>query len=71
MTGKEMELRSHGGSEGRQEFLVHLMAYVLVGVLLVFISRETSPDYFWAKWPLLGWGIGLLLHAVRTFVLPK
>lgn len=71
MTGKEMQMRPDVGLEGRREFLLHLMAYILVGILLVFISRETSPDYFWAKWPLLGWGIGLLLHAVRTFVLQK
>ena len=71
MNWNEMPLRSQGGLEGRQEFLGHLIAYCLVGALLVVISLQTSPDYFWAKWPLLGWGIGLVLHAMNTFVLRR
>jgi len=62
---------SHGGLEGRRGFFVHLVVYVLVGAMLVVVSSQTSPDYFWAKWPLIGWGIGLLTHAMRSFVLQK
>lgn len=68
MNGVRMQSRFRGGPEGRREFFTHLVTYFLVGAMLVFISLETSPDYFWAKWPLLGWGIGILVHALNTFV---
>ncbi len=71
MTGREMQLRPHGGLEGRQGFFVHLVVYVLVGAMLVVVSMQTSPDYFWAKWPLMGWGIGLFVHALRSLVLQR
>ena len=39
-------------------FRSHLMAYVIVNAGLVMINLITSDDYFWAIWPMLGWGIG-------------
>ena len=71
MIGTERHYETHGFLDGRREFFVHLVVYALVGTMLVFISRETSPDYFWAKWPLMGWGIGVLVHALNVFVLRR
>ena len=52
-------------------FYIHLFAYVAVNLLLVLINYSTNPDYLWFKWPLLGWGIGLLSHAFAVFLGPK
>ena len=51
-------------------FYIHLVAYVAVNLLLVFINYSTSPQYLWFKWPLFGWGIGLLFHWLAVFVGP-
>lgn len=71
MIGTERQFGTRGFLDGRREFFVHLVVYCLVGTMLVVLSRETSPDYFWAKWPLMGWGIGVLVHALNVFVLRR
>jgi hypothetical protein len=49
-------------------FRSHLMAYVIVNAGLVMINLLTSRDYFWAIWPMLGWGIGLAAHGVTVYM---
>lgn len=40
---------------------------MVVNLFLVALNLVTSPEYFWAIFPLLGWGIGLASHAVSVF----
>lgn len=56
--------------ETRIGFYIHLFVYLTVNTLLIIINLTTSPQYYWFKWPLLGWGIGLLLHAIGVFASP-
>lgn len=55
-------------AEAKLGFYIHLTVYVIVGVLLVAINLSMSSGYIWAMWPLMGWGIGLLFHALGVFV---
>lgn len=48
-------------------FYLHLIQYALVIGVLVLINVFVSPRYPWVIWPALGWGVGLLAHALRTF----
>jgi hypothetical protein len=48
-------------------FYGHLISFVLVMVVLLFINLRYSPQYLWFFWPLLGWGIGLLFHGMKVF----
>jgi hypothetical protein len=50
-----------------KEFYQHLATYVVINAVLVVINLLTSPQYFWFVWPLLGWGIGVALHALSVF----
>ena len=43
-------------------FKRHLFAYVAVNLLLIGINLSGNPDKLWFIYPLLGWGIGLVLH---------
>jgi hypothetical protein len=36
-----------------------------------FINWRTNPSYWWAFWPMLGWGIGVASHAFKTFGIGK
>jgi len=57
--------------KAKREFWQHLVIYLLVNLLLVVIWWVTSrPGHFWPLWPLLGWGIGLGMHAWDTFQKP-
>jgi hypothetical protein len=50
-----------------KDFYQHLVTYVVINAFLFVINRLTSPGYNWFVWPLLGWGIGLVLHALTVF----
>ncbi|MEO0974601.1 MAG: 2TM domain-containing protein [Pseudomonadota bacterium] len=50
-----------------KNFRGHLAAYVAVNLFLVVLNLITSPGDIWFFYPLLGWGIGLGIHAVNTF----
>lgn len=62
--------RAKRGGNARIGFYIHLAAYLAVNALLVSINLATSTDCLWCKWPLLGWGLGLLAHALVAFGLP-
>ena len=48
-------------------FYVHLGVYVLVNLLLFLINITASPDSLWYFWPLLGWGLAVVVHALSVF----
>lgn len=54
----------------RINFYIHLVIYAVVNFGLLVINLTTSTAYLWFTWPLLGWGIGLLFHALAVFVFP-
>ncbi len=55
----EAELRA---IEGRRGFFIHAAVYVLVNILLIVINLVFVPQFLWFFFPLVGWGIGLLMH---------
>ncbi len=53
------------------EFYKHLMCYVSVMSVLWLMCLLTTGlgrpiGQYWAIWPTLGWGIGVLCHAAST-----
>ncbi len=48
-----------------KEFYTHLTAYILVNALLIAISVLNGE--YWFFWPLFGWGIGVVAHAINVF----
>ncbi|MEW5676083.1 2TM domain-containing protein [Flavobacterium enshiense] len=50
-----------------KEFYSHLLAYVVVNLFLMAVNLLTSPEHLWFFWPMLGWGIGITVHAMKTF----
>jgi hypothetical protein len=53
--------------EALRGFYIHLGVYVVVNLLLFLINMTASPDSLWFFWPLLGWGIAVVLHAFSVF----
>jgi DNA-binding XRE family transcriptional regulator len=43
----------------------HALAYVLVCGGMVVFDVLAHGGITWSKWPLFGWGLGLLLHWLR------
>jgi len=48
-------------------FYTHLVTFVIVNAVLVVINLLTSPEYFWFIWPIIGWGVGIVIHAFSVF----
>lgn len=48
----------------RRDFTGHLLVYALVNAFFVVIWAMTNPDgFFWPVFPIVGWGIGVVLNA--------
>lgn len=47
-------------------FYTHATAFVLVNIGL-FIINLLAGGPWWFFWPLIGWGIGLGVHALNVF----
>ena len=53
--------------EGLKGFYGNLISYCIFIPFLIFINFQTSPKYHWFWWPMLGWGIGVISHGIKTF----
>ena len=58
-------------AKAKYYFYRHLFIYIAVNILLIIINLSASPDYLWFRWPLMGWGLAVLLHALSVFVYPR
>jgi hypothetical protein len=57
-------LRRQVVSGRRRGVLVHALVFLLVNAALFGINFLTTPGEWWVLFPVFGWGLGLLLHAV-------
>jgi len=48
-------------------FYMHLAQYAVVMLVLLTVNLLTRPQHLWVVWPALGWGMGLVFHALRVF----
>ena len=51
-----------------KDFYIHLTVYVVVNLILFSINMIVSPKSLWFIWPLMGWGIAIVVHEFRFFV---
>ena len=68
---KQDQVENTEAARPRLGFYIHLAVFVLVNALLVAINLVGSPDHLWFQWPLVGWGLGILLHAGLIRYLPR
>ena len=68
MENQEAYERAKKRVEAKIGFYIHLSVYIAVNILLIIVNISTSPQYLWFKWPLIGWGIGVVSHALGVFV---
>ena len=50
-----------------KDFYIHLLVYILVNAGLIFINLLYSQGGIWFIYPLLGWGIGIVVHGFSVF----
>ena len=57
-------------ARSKLDFFKHLVTYALVIGALCAINLVTGAEYLWFLWPAIGWGVGLLAHAINVFAFP-
>lgn len=61
------EKRAFEYVQGVKAFFIQLATYVVVISGLFIINYVSNPEYIWAKWPAIGWGIGVTIHGIKAF----
>jgi len=67
LTDEEIERRAKRRVDQKMGFYVHALVFVLVNLGLYAINTATGGAR-WSHWPLWGWGLGLAIHGVVTFL---
>jgi 2TM domain len=67
MDEKEIYRKAKRRVEAKLAFYTHLAIYIVVNIFLTLLNLMTSPQHYWFQWPLMGWGIGLVIHAFQVF----
>lgn len=65
---QEIERKARSRVRTKVGFVWHFAVFVVVNLALLAINQTYSPDYLWFIWPLAGWGVGLLAHAMAVFL---
>jgi len=47
----------------KHDFHAHLLVYGMVNAFLVAIWAVTGAGFFWPIFPIVGWGIGVVMNA--------
>lgn len=66
MNEHELYERAKKRVKMRRKFYSHVMSWVVMSVFFILINIATA-DYFWAIFPILGWGIFVAFHGIRIF----
>ncbi len=48
-------------------FYIHLLIYILFAPVFIYLNYISNAGFPWALFPIVGWGIGVMGHAVETF----
>ncbi|MBE8966242.1 2TM domain-containing protein [Nostocales cyanobacterium LEGE 12452] len=59
---EEQRLRHRFNAFRRRAFWSNFVSFLAVNLFLILLNLITSPSYFWAIFPVLGWGLGLFFH---------
>ncbi|MEO1257724.1 MAG: 2TM domain-containing protein [Bacteroidota bacterium] len=54
----------------KKGFYQHLIYFGAFAVLFFILNMIRTPGRIWFHYPILGWGIGLLIHYLNVFGIP-
>ena len=65
LSDKEVEIIEH--VKDIKDFYSHLINYGIVVGAFFILNLITNPNYIWAWWIAIGWGIGVISHGLSAF----
>ncbi|GAB5399805.1 MAG: 2TM domain-containing protein [Aureisphaera sp.] len=63
---QERYLRAKKQVEKIKGFYMHLAIYLIFVFIFIWINFRTT-SFPWALFPIVGWGLGILGHAIDTY----
>lgn len=72
MTDESLYRRAEKRADEKIGFYKHLGSFITVNVILIvlnFLTLDKGDGGWWFYWISIFWGIGLLAHFLRVFVL--
>jgi uncharacterized ion transporter superfamily protein YfcC len=60
---EELRERAIKRLKKQRDFRGHLLVYILVNSFIVVIWAVTGSGFFWPIFPMVGWGIGVVMNA--------
>jgi hypothetical protein len=67
LTADDLETRARRRVRRKFGFYVHALVFVIVNLGLYAINSVTGEPR-WSQFPLWGWGLGLAIHGIVTFI---
>ena len=68
MDDQKVKRRAKKKVEEKLAFYLHLGIYLAVNILLLVINLLTWEGVPWFIYPLLGWGVGVVIHGMVAFL---
>lgn len=53
--------------EERMAFAAHMISYVMFSIAFVVVNLTITPDAIWFPFPLVGWGLVVVMHFLFVF----
>ncbi|WP_346432468.1 2TM domain-containing protein [Flavobacterium pisciphilum] len=53
--------------ENIKGFYGNLISFIVVNLFLLVINLVYSPEHLWFFWPLMWWGLGVVIHGLKVF----
>lgn len=69
LSPEQIERIAHKRAGAKLAWYVHALVYVVINLFIFAISSSGFGHRPWSVMPLLGWGVGLALHAIAVFAL--
>ena len=66
MNAKDLYQHARQKVQRRKKFYGHVISWVIMSIFFILLNLATT-DYFWAIFPILGWGIGVAFHGIQVF----
>lgn len=56
--------------EEKKKFYKGLSTYLVMSIFFYILNQVTYSGSWWYYWPMMGWGIGILLQYFKLFGIP-
>jgi hypothetical protein len=69
LSPEEIDRMARKRAGAKLGWYIHAAVYLMVNLLIFSLSQHAFGSRPWSLGPLLGWGVGLVLHGISVFVL--